>query len=163
MTRILLATLAASTLMTACATTNTELRGDERPDDVEGALMTPVQDVGLSKIEVPRYLQELTNPYATRPTDCEDIRSEIATLNDILGEDLDIPEDEAERREKIAINAAGTTVSSVLIPFRGVVRAISGASSNERRAREAYQRGLVRRGYLKGLSGQMGCTTVEPG
>ena len=155
MTRSALATLLAASLLGACATT--EMRGDENPDNVEGALMTPAQDVGLSKIKVPRYLTELQNPYATRPSDCAEMRSEIATLNDILGEDLDVPEDEAERREQIALHTAGDTVSSVLIPFRGVVRAISGASSNERKAREAYQRGLVRRGYLKGLSGQMGC------
>lgn len=144
-----------ASLLGACATT--EMRGDERPDDLESALMTPAQDVGLSKIEIPRFLADMTDPYALRPANCQDLRSEIATLNDILGEDLDIPEEEAERREQIAINATGETVSAILIPFRGVVRAISGASSNERKAREAYQRGLVRRGYLKGLSVDMNC------
>ena len=161
MTKPALALLLSASLLGACATSGTNMRNDESPDDVEGALMTPVQDVGLSKIKIPDMLKAIDNPYEPRPASCAALGQEVVLLNGALGEDLDVPEDEAARRERIAYSATGDAVSSVLIPFRGVVRAVSGASSRERKAREAYQRGLVRRGYLKGLAEDMDCTGLD--
>ena len=161
MTRSILAFLLCSTLMGACTTTPDVMRANEDPDDIEGVLMTPVQDVGLSQIEVPAVLAAIEDPYADRPASCDALGAEVAVLNGVLGEDLDIPEDRAARRERIAYAATGDAVSSLLIPFRGVVRAASGASKRERKAREAYQRGLVRRGYLKGLAEDMDCAGID--
>ena len=146
-------------LVTACATTGTddaEFKGDHAKD-VRAVVATPVNDVGLMSIEIPDYLISLTNPYADAPLDCEGLMSEVDSLNQLLGHDLDVPDEEAEAREQRALDATSDTVGSVLIPFRGVVRFISGASANEREAREAYERGLVRRAYLKGLSDERSC------
>ena len=125
--------------------------------DVEQVVTTPVNDIGLDDIDIPEYLANMTNPYATSPSSCGVISSEVARLDGLLGEDLDVPEDEAERREQLALNASSSAVGSILIPFRGVVRAVSGAAKNELEAREAYQRGLVRRAYLKGRAEVLGC------
>lgn len=146
----------SAALLSSCASTARELDGDT--SGVGNAAMTPVEDVGLSKIRIPAYLAEMRDPYATTPVDCPTINAEVDTLNGLLGEDLDIPEEEAERRERLALNATSSAVGG-LIPFRGVVRAISGAASNERNAREAYQRGLVRRAYLKGVATRLDCDT----
>ena len=158
-----LSALVAFSLLSACATqgTDAEFKGDQAKD-VGSAVATPVNDVGLMDIEIPAYLSEMTNPYTPRPSDCDALTSELARLDRLLGEDLDIPEDEAEKREQRALNATSDTVGSVLIPFRGVVRFISGAAANERDAREAYQRGLVRRAYLKGLAEEIPCELSQP-
>jgi len=124
--------------------------------------LSPVNDVGLDDIEIPEYLARMNDPYATSPQNCPAIKTEVSRLNKLLGEDIDVPEDEAERREQNALNATSSTIGSVLIPFRGVVRAVSGAASNERDAREAYQRGLVRRAYLKGIAQQTDCRLTSP-
>ncbi|MGB6231550.1 MAG: hypothetical protein WBF53_15650 [Litorimonas sp.] len=152
--------LFAGAALSACATTTAEdeerfMADDTR--DVEQVVATPVNDIGLDDIEIPAYLAQMTNPYASSPTDCTLIDAEVTRLNQLLGEDLDVPEDEAERREQLALNAGSSAVGSILIPFRGVVRAISGAAKNEREAREAYQRGLVRRGYLRGRAELLEC------
>lgn len=151
-------TLSTFAFLTACATqgTDAEFKGDEAKD-VRSVVTTPVNDVGLMDIEIPEYLQTMGDPYENTPTECSTLRSELARLDRMLGDDLDVPEDQAENREQRALNATSDTVGSVLIPFRGVVRFISGASANERDAREAYQRGLVRRAYLKGLAKEKPC------
>ena len=145
-------------VMAACATqgTDAEFKGDQAKN-VQSAISSPVNDVGLMDIEIPEYLQTMTDPYADAPSACSALADEVERLDRLLGEDLDVPEDQAERREQRALNATSDTVGSVLIPFRGVVRFISGASANERDAREAYQRGLVRRAYLKGLAKEKPC------
>lgn len=145
--------------LTACASTKDRgtFQGAETRN-VQSAMTSPVNDIGLDDIEIPEYLVSMTNPYANTPSSCAAIKVDLAKLNDLLGSDLDIPEDEAVRREQKALNATSSTIGSVLIPFRGVVRAISGAASNERDARQAYERGLVRRAYIKGMARQMKCS-----
>jgi len=164
--RLLAATtsrIAALTLiglsLVACASTKDRgsFQGAETRD-VQSAMASPVNDIGLNDIEIPEYLVSMTNPYANTPSSCDAIKADLATLNALLGSDLDIPEDEAVRREQTALNATSSTIGSVLIPFRGVVRAISGAAGNERDARQAYERGLVRRAYIKGMARQMNCS-----
>lgn len=153
-----LSAFATAVLLAACTTSSdrgTFSGGDTR--NVESAVMSPMNDVGLDDIEIPDYLGMMTDPYAPSLATCDSFRTEIAKLDTMLGDDLDIPEKLAEQREQTALNATSSTIGSVLIPFRGVVRALSGAASNERAARQAYERGLVRRAYLKGMAKQMDC------
>jgi hypothetical protein len=53
--------------------------------------------------------------------------------------------------------AGGAMVVNSLIPFRGIVREVSGAAAKERRMRAAVNAGLARRGYLRGLAATKGC------
>ncbi|MEL6687622.1 MAG: hypothetical protein AAFP97_08365 [Pseudomonadota bacterium] len=148
----------------ACASTvgtDADFKGDET-QDVRAAVAGPVNDVGLMLIEIPEYLAEMDDPYADAPATCPLLETEVERLDALLGDDLNIPEDEREQREQTALNATSDTVGSVLIPFRGAVRFISGAAANERDAREAYQRGLVRRAYLKGLAEERSCDLTSP-
>ncbi|MEK7111976.1 MAG: hypothetical protein AAB875_01485, partial [Patescibacteria group bacterium] len=61
-----------------------------------------------------------------------------------------------DRTSKIAEGVGKSLVNS-LIPFRGVVREISGAAPAERRLRAAIAAGLARRGYLRGMASAKGC------
>ncbi|MEM7729472.1 MAG: hypothetical protein AAF311_09375 [Pseudomonadota bacterium] len=144
--------------LSACSTTETggTFAGDD-VQDTDAVLMTPINDVGLDDIEIPTYLSEMTDPYAFAPGNCAAARAEVRKLDELLGSDLDVGEDEDERRTQLRLNASSSAIGSVLIPFRGVVRAISGAAKNEREAREAYQRGLVRRAYIKGRAEAVDC------
>ena len=51
----------------------------------------------------------------------------------------------------------GTAVVNSLIPFRGVVREISGAAAADRRLQAATDAGIARRGFLRGVYQTRGC------
>ena len=44
-----------------------------------------------------------------------------------------------------------------LIPFRGIVREVSGAAPAERRLAAAIDAGFARRGFLRGVLSARGC------
>ena len=74
--------------------------------------------------------------------------------NAVLGEDYDtavLPERELSP-ERVA-----QQIVAYFIPFRGVIREVSGANRHEYEFRQAISAGLMRRAYLKGRGEQMGC------
>jgi hypothetical protein len=50
-----------------------------------------------------------------------------------------------------------SSAGSRLLPGRSVIRTLSGASNADQLYEAAQQRGMVRRGYLKGLSEARNC------
>lgn len=127
---------------------------------VEDVITKPLADVNLKKREMPPELIAIRDhPYAAdNLTSCAAIATEIDKLNTALGPDFDeveVDETSRKRREDVA-NAAGGLVSS-LIPFRSLIREISGAGRADRDYREALYAGVVRRGYLKGLGQARNC------
>ena len=65
--------------------------------------------------------------------------------------------DANENRVGKITEAVGRSVVNSLIPFRGLVREISGAAPAERRLQAAVTAGIARRGYLRGLAGARSC------
>jgi hypothetical protein len=45
-----------------------------------------------------------------------------------------------------------------LIPFRGLVRAATGATKHENMIRREYRKGVARRAYLRGIAATRRCT-----
>jgi len=89
---------------------------------------------------------------------CAAINHEVASLNGALGPDIDETASLTEQEKRS--QAAGGTAQSVvggLIPFGGVIRAISGASAEERRKQLLLYAGSVRRAYMKGYAHARGC------
>ena len=136
-------------------------QGNPQPaPTVEDVVTRPLADVNLKRKDVPAELLAIQdNPYAsTTVRTCAGLISEIEKLNAVLGPDFDeveVDEDARKRKEGVA-NAAGGLVSS-LIPFRSLIREISGAGRADRDYREALYAGVVRRGYLKGLGEARNC------
>ena len=100
-------------------------------------------------------VEAVQNPYAHETlTTCNAIVGEIARLDQVLGNDYDIAgaEDTGLSEGKIAQGVVGS-----FIPFRGIVREVSGAAGDERKLRAAATAGMTRRGYLKGLGQSKGC------
>jgi hypothetical protein len=79
-------------------------------------------------------------------------------MDAVLGEDLDVPYEATrdDKRKDTAGKIGGLLVNSI-IPFRGVIREISGAAAQERRYNAAVYAGVVRRSFLKGVGLQRGC------
>ena len=68
--------------------------------------------------------------------------------------DFDLPQ---EARERVSPGRVAKWVVSSLIPFRGLIRELSGANAQERAVQAAIQAGLARRGFLKGLGAARRC------
>ena len=78
----------------------------------------------------------------------------MTRLDAVLGEDIDIAQ--APGRKLKAGKAAQSVIGS-FIPFRGLIREISGANEQERRLQSAIYAGTARRSFLKGVGLQRGC------
>lgn len=127
------------------------------PEDV---VMSPLSDVNLHKKKVPAVLEAaLVDPYdLTGIKTCAGYTTAIESLDASLGDDIDIAR-EKSNDEKMG-NSAGTIVKSVIgsfIPFRGILREISGANAQQRAWERALYAGSVRRAFLKGMGQSKGC------
>lgn len=129
--------------------------------DQAGKIVTqPVRDVGLDKDKIPPVLQQaVENPYALPPSrTCRALNQSLGELNAVLGADFTVGAQENENRAGKIAEAVGKTIVNSLIPFRGLVREITGAAPAERRLEGAVAAGIARRGYLRGMAGVKGCT-----
>lgn len=126
----------------------------------EKAVMQPAKDVNLHKDKIPVRLLEIQKaPYDLTNLDgCRAITSEIASLRPMLGPDVneDPKLTKAEKRERSVSRIAGGILGS-FIPFRGVLREVTGASAQRRRYRAAYAAGFARRSFLKGMAVSQNC------
>ncbi len=128
----------------------------DREPGVLDVARTPVTDLNLSRTEVPALLAEAQQrPYSLQGLDtCEQLTRAVDEFNEVLGPDLDLPQAERARLSggRIAQWAVGR-----FIPFRGLIREISGANRQQRQVEAAIQAGLMRRAFLKGVGSARGC------
>ncbi|WP_390588372.1 hypothetical protein [Erythrobacter sp. MTPC3] len=136
-------------------------RKDSVGEDAVDAVTQPLSDLNLRNKEIPLILQLAQDqPYNLNEVEgCEALRTEVARLDEVLGPDADQPADRAG-----LINRGLRTGGNVLggmIPFRGIVRQISGANAEEKRWEAAVYAGVARRSFLKGYMAGQGCETAE--
>jgi hypothetical protein len=137
---------------------------DLKHENVQGAVTAPLRDLNVEKTKIPDVLlTALTDPYSRPPTKwkCPQLNALIAPLDEALGPDIDgtpagADESLMDRGSKTALGL-GADLASGLIPFRGVVRRVSGAEAHDRLVQSAIIAGNVRRAYLKGLGESRGC------
>ncbi len=174
--------LALALLLGACATTAetldrplaSEEDGNLFTDAVSSTfygvvdtVKTPFYDLGLIRDDIPQELKAAAgNPYGQPATKkCKAILEEIAKLNELLGDDkyaveVIVANNNAEEEESylsegiqlastMAISKAGKKVA---LPFRGLIRRVSGTSAHEKKSQKAYDAGEIRRAYLRGLA-----------
>jgi len=117
---------------------------------------TPAGDLNLRKDEIPALLTTvLEQPYSLRGLGtCRRLTAEIGGLNGVLGDDIDMPQ--ADGRRTSPGRMAQSVVGS-FIPFRGVIREISGANEHDRKLQTAILAGVARRSFLKGTGQAKGC------
>jgi hypothetical protein len=122
----------------------------------------PVRDIGLSKDKIPPILEAaIASPYGLRSSRCKAVIAELGELNQALGRDFDSPAVKGDKVSQIA-SAGGEALVGMLIPFRGLVREVTGAASSERRRIAAINAGIARRGFLRGVAKDHGCKPPPP-
>lgn len=128
-----------------------------RDPDAMDIAKTPITDLNVGRDnEIPALLVEaVARPYAMDDLNkCRKLSDAIEELDAILGPDLDLPQEE---RDRISAGRTAKWVVSSLIPFRGLIREVSGANAQDRKVNAAIQAGLTRRGFLKGVGTARGC------
>jgi hypothetical protein len=128
----------------------------ERGPNMGDAVTTPISDLNLKKGEIPPLLiaaQE--RPYHLGGIErCNQIGAAIREFDVLLGDDIDLPQEDGQRLTagRVAQEAVGS-----FIPFRGLIREVSGANTHERRLQAAIDAGIARRAFLKGYGQARGC------
>lgn len=123
------------------------------------AVTQPLSDLNLRKREIPEILLAAqTAPYILDGLgDCTALHSAIDGLDEVLGPDAN-EEEETNGALRSGLKAGGGFLAG-FIPFRGVVRQISGAKQQESRWNDAIYAGVARRAFLKGYGKGIGCKT----
>ena len=157
------ALLSVVILVATGVTAQTRLPGDmPRSDEqrVGDAVTRPLADTNIRRRKVPPLLETaLDAPYSLEGLrSCGSLRSAVTGLNDVLGPDVDVPRAPGDKRKgaEVVIDTAGDLVAG-LVPFRGLVRQVSGAKRAERHEAAARLAGVARRSYLKGVMHMKKC------
>ena len=121
--------------------------------------MQPAKDIGIKRTQIPQVLLDSeVSPYAMADTaNCARMAQALAQLDEALGPDYTVEKTaDASRAGKIT-EAGGRAIVNSIIPFRGIVREVTGAAADDRRYASAVDAGIARRGFLRGLQTAQGC------
>ena len=126
------------------------------PPNAQQVAETPLTDLNVKKGEIPPILlRAQANPYSLSGLrSCPAIIREVGGLNAVLGDDVDIA---SARKKGLTAGGVAQSVVGSLIPFRSVVRELSGANAEQRRLEAVIRAGMARRGFLKGVGLSRGC------
>ncbi|MEM7727723.1 MAG: hypothetical protein AAF311_00450 [Pseudomonadota bacterium] len=163
---LLLASAWASAVAGGCASL------PEEEANLRFAAMAPLRDLNIGQPPVPGQLNALYQPYGyIDQTGCRAWSREIGELEAALlqneGRIIGFRRDNETFEGRVG-NARDSGVAALArspIPFRGVVRQLSGAAQFEQRAFRASDRARYRIGYLVGLARSHRCPgfgTLQP-
>lgn len=147
--------------VSGCAsTTYAHHVGDSR---VHGAFEQPFRDVSVMRENPPDVLiHAATAPYDL-PGDggCGAILDEIGALDAVLGPDLDAPnQPRAQSSTDVSAFVSGAIGGVIGLPFRSIVRRLSGAETRAQAVGDAIFAGMVRRAFLKGVARAENCAAT---
>lgn len=141
-----------------------EVAYDKTKSGVGDAVLAPAEDLNLKREKIPPLLEAIQSPYDPIPSiKCSRLSAMISDLDAVLGPDADALTEKQSRSQRAGEGVADATLSTVsgvarsVIPFRSLVRRATGATRWERKVLAAYERGLERRAYLKGVGLARGC------
>lgn len=138
---------ASGLLTVACASTS---------EGVSGAVSQPMRDLNIVReAEKAALSGAVGSPYAD-PADCASGLRELEALDAALGPDIDNPAAPASDNiaRELALDAVRGAVS---LPYRGIIRRLSGAHRRDQTLSRAKGAGALRRAYLKGFGRGAGC------
>lgn len=117
---------------------------------------TPVTDLNLRKDEIPQLLIDAqATPYSVSGLSrCAQIAAKVGEFDAVLGDDIDLPQTEGRR---VSGGRVAQWVVGSFIPFRGLIREVSGANGQQLKLQAAIQAGVARRSFLKGVGEAKGC------
>lgn len=150
------AALTALALLSTAAAAAQDKPVTQREPGAVDVIATPATDLNLKKDEIPPILLAAQSaPYGLAGMRrCTDLTAEITRLDAALGDDFDVAQ---ETGRKISPGKVAQSVVGSFIPFRGLIREVSGANEQQRKLQLAIYSGSARRAFLKGVGLQRGC------
>lgn len=144
---------------TQATTTTTKEKVVETGERAREIASQPARDVGAQKVDVPMPIQQAAAaPYSLKGlSGCTQLSRTIVALNDVLGPDYDSAVTLRENRAGKLAEAGGKSIVNAVIPFRGLVREVSGAAPSERRLDADIKAAIARRGFLRGVATARRC------
>jgi hypothetical protein len=125
----------------------------------ENIATKPLKDANVIKSDIPpELLAIMNNPYSLQGlSTCAQFSAEIAKMTKVLGPDVDAqkPTDDDSASEMVLSQIERTAGN--LVPGSGIIRKVSGAEAQEKKAKAAVYAGSLRRAYLKGTARAKGC------
>ncbi len=164
--RLFFLILAGCVGLNACASTvNPAKRGKK---NLGTAVTAPLKDFGIVRPEAPKQLSQIGYPYDPARLDngCAQVGYEIGALDTLLGAESYLPPPpkgmvkEAANTTGQVVAGAAEGVTTGAIPFRGVVRGVSGAAAADAKVDNAIFMGQLRRAFLRGYGAASGCQGV---
>lgn len=159
-----------------------DLTNNKNVNDAVEAATGPLQDLNLKRQEIPPLLvNAVVAPYArAKVIKCADLVKEISALDEILGPDIqpksitlaasdgglgdniaklgdvEVP-DRMSLVDGVGNIAHDSAMGAIrnqtnILPFRSIIRKITGAERHQKKLIAAYEAGKLRRAYLKGLA-----------
>jgi len=125
-------------------------------DPVGDAISQPFEDLSLIRDKVPEPLIRATAaPYALEGLEtCPKLAAAITELDGALGPDFDAKGPDRGRGQGMV----GDLLKGALgLPFRGVIRRVTGAATRDQAQANAVLAGVARRGFLKGAARAKAC------
>ncbi len=140
-------------------TTTTHEKVVETGKKAEEIASQPARDVGAAKTTIPVPIQQAAAaPYSLKGLkSCAQLSRAIFELDDVLGPDYDGAVVTHENKVGKLAEAGGKTIINTIIPFRSLVREISGAAPAERRLAADIRAAFARRGFLRGVATARRC------
>lgn len=146
---VMLGVAGLSLLASGCASVSPPAPPATVRRPIVGAVQQPLRDLSVLRTPTAEVLEDAArNPYAVPQGGCPALRAETLRLDAELGPDVDAPRLREGRVEGLTTD---TLKSAVALPYRGLVRRVSGAAAADERRSAALVAGMVRRGFLKGL------------
>jgi hypothetical protein len=129
------------------------------PADAVGAAFTqPFRDLSLVRSEPPAQLAAAAAAPYQPAQGCVDLQGELAVLDSWLGPDVDAPSEAHD-----AASLAADAVTGVIgLPFRNVVRRLSGAHKRDQKVAAVILGAMIRRGFLRGQARALACAAPAP-
>ena len=155
--RLLVSVLSVVLLLGACASPGKEA------GYFGYAAATPLRDLNIGNPEVPGQLAALRNPFGYASPTCQAVEREIAALQGSIVENnrrypgYRRPTHTRGGRVGNAWDVGVSSAATYWIPFRGLVRQVSGAAKRDARAQAASDRARYRVGYLVGQARAYQC------
>ncbi|WP_448662367.1 hypothetical protein ACG3SL_17115 [Sphingomonas sp. CJ20] len=154
-----LALIAVGLALTAATPALAQNKKQSTADQAGQIAEQPAKDVGAVRTKIPPVLQTAARgPYSLSGLGkCRAIGAAIDDLDEALGDDFTAGVDRKKSRK---FRVTGDTVAGLIVPFRGIVREVSGAASAQRELNAAIDAGFARRGFLRGVYQTRGCKPV---
>ena len=132
--------------------------------NIKDAALSPLEDLNIRRREFPTLLTEIDDPYALpADTSCAGYARSVAELDSVLGVDYDHPALDLsnpdtfnERAKDLGLAGVNSGVGFFL-PGRELIAEATGSAPRQRYIRALFQRGVARRGFLKGTARSKGC------